>query len=161
MGRRYDKRRVVEDLLKLYQHSILEVLEGEEVDSRRYLIFLSKINKFFDEKRYGKIIILGGFACELYSGLAYRTGDVDIIVEDASDVMEEFLLKIGFVKESRVYIMDEGLLISKAIDIVRTFYDKPKKPLKWYVDNDYVYIFSLPKKLLYLVYHLQSSGMSQ
>ena len=51
-------------------------LKGSETD--RFLKFLAMLNTLLEEKGLGRVIIVGGFAAEIYSGRSYRTGDVDM-----------------------------------------------------------------------------------
>lgn len=47
------------------------------------LELVAEANAFLEECGLGRVIVVGGYAVELYSGGAYRTGDVDVIVEGA------------------------------------------------------------------------------
>jgi len=53
--------------------SRISELKGSETD--RFLKFLAILNTLLEDKGLGRIIIVGGFAVELYSGRSYRTGD--------------------------------------------------------------------------------------
>ncbi len=90
----------------------------------RFLGLFAWLNWFLEEKGYGKIIIVGGFAVEVYTGSTYRTLDVDLIVEGrlARRILEEFIGRISSEKASRVYITTLPILASKAIDIVGSDY---------------------------------------
>jgi len=76
-------------------------LKGSETD--RFLKFLAILNCLIEREKIGRIIIVGGFAAEIYSGRSYRTGDVDIIVEGNSEIVKEILKKI-LDKGLRIYI---------------------------------------------------------
>ena len=44
------------------------------------LELVAEANAFLEECGLGRAIVVGGYAVELYSGGAYRTGDVDVVV---------------------------------------------------------------------------------
>ncbi len=96
---------------------LLERLRGVN-ETEAVLRFLAWLNGVVS-RLGGRIIITGGFAAEVYSGRAYRTLDVDIIVEDGPRVVKlvEGLLKRLGDRPAREYLV-EGL--PKAIDIVAT-----------------------------------------
>jgi len=121
--------------------------ELKDVDeTRKFMLFLSSLNKFLEERGLGRIIIVGGFAAELYTGRGYRTADVDIIIEgeEAEYIVRKVLEALGFTREARTYIQDFGDLVEKAIDIVGGVYDKPMKPLKWNLSVKGYYVYVMP-----------------
>ncbi len=72
------------------------------------LVFLAKLNEELERLGLGRVVIVGGFAVELYSGGAYRTGDVDFVIdtlrpEDANRIFAEAAEAAGWRKVSRVY----------------------------------------------------------
>ncbi len=94
---------------------LLERLRSVD-ETEAVLRFLAWLNGVVS-KLGGRIIITGGFAAEVYSGRAYRTLDVDVIVEGGPRVVrlvEELLRRLGD-KPAREYLV-AGL--PKAIDIV-------------------------------------------
>ncbi|MGC9105605.1 MAG: hypothetical protein ACP5HQ_04175 [Thermoprotei archaeon] len=127
----------------------LSELVGSETD--RFLKFLAIINTLLEEKGLGRIIIVGGFAAELYSARAVRTGDVDVVVEGekALEAFRELLREIS-VKGSRVYLPKVREISEKAIDIVGTVYDRRKPPVKFSVNGYRVYV--LPPEEVVLTY---------
>jgi len=100
------------------------------------LELVAEVNSFLEERGLGRVIVVGGYAVELYSGGAYRTGDVDVIVERASALLRTAL---GMIEEwrGRVWIHEA---LSYAIDIVSSFYDKPKQPVVLEVGGKKVYV---------------------
>jgi len=139
---------VVEELIKEFKASVLRELESEVDEARRYLKLLAWLNRRLEEKGVGRIIITGGFAVEIYTGRAYRTMDVDIIVEGsgAARIVEEFLKRIGE-RIGRGFLPYAEAISAKSIDIVSTVYDREMKPVKLVVGNRYVYMES-PEDLL-------------
>ncbi len=113
-------------------------LKGSETD--RFLKFLAILNCLIEREKIGRIIIVGGFAAEIYSGRSYRTGDVDIIVEGNSEIVKEILKKISD-KGLRIYIPKIREISEKGIDIVDSIYSG-ERIRKIEVDNYHVYIAS-------------------
>jgi len=130
---------IVNELLRLFEESILPKLSTITEDTKRYLYFTAWLNTFIEGRGLGRIVITGGFAVELYTGRIYRTMDVDIVVEGCSDVIEEFLKRFSE-KIGRGYLPTYEVLSLKSIDIVSTTYMRRKKPTKLYVDNLHIYI---------------------
>ena len=97
---------------------------------------LATINSFMEEKGLGRVIVVGGYAVEIYTGSAYRTGDVDIIVEGDAELLRNAL---GLLEEwrGRVWVY-RGL--DYAIDIVSTQYTRHKEPVRIEVKGKTVYI---------------------
>jgi hypothetical protein len=113
-------------------------LKGSETD--RFLKFLAILNTLIEERHLGRIIIVGGFAAEIYSGRSYRTGDVDIIIEgEAENLVRQVLKKISDFG-LRIYLPKIREISEKGIDIVNNVYNKHKPPLKLQVDSYHVYI---------------------
>ena len=106
-------------------------------NSRTVLEFLAILNTYMELNGRGRIIITGGFAVELYTNRAYRTGVVDIIVEGDKTFVENILSMFGK-RVSRVWELE--LFSDKAIDIVSTMYLKPKAPIKLRVNEYWIYI---------------------
>ena len=104
------------------------------------LLLLALINSFMEENKLGKLIIVGGYAVELYTGGGYHTGDIDIIVEGNSRFLED-VLNVICEKPSRVWIPKDKILALKAIDIVSNVYGSQRKsPLRLEVDRYWIYI---------------------
>jgi hypothetical protein len=123
-------------------------LKGSETD--RFLKFLAILNTLTEERHLGRIIIVGGFAAEIYSGRSYRTGDVDIIIEgEAENLVRQVLKKISDFG-LRVYLPKIREISEKGIDIVNNVYNKHKPPLKLQVDSYHVYI--IPPEEVVLTY---------
>jgi len=55
------------------------------------LELMAEVNAFLEECGLGRVIVVGGYAVELYSGGAYRTGDVDVIVEGGGALLRRAL----------------------------------------------------------------------
>ena len=130
---------IVDELLKLFEESILPKLSTITEDTKRYLYFVAWLNTFVEGRGLGRIVITGGFAVELYTGRVYRTMDVDIIVEGYSNIVEEFLRRFSE-KIGRGYLPTYEVLTLKSIDIVSTTYTRKKEPTKLYVDDFYIYV---------------------
>ena len=115
-----------------------------EPGAKAIVRFLAKVNKELENRGLGRIIIVGGYATELYSGAAYRTGDVDVIIDtlkvkDAKAIFDVALVKVGARKRSgRVYEAEIFGVI--ALDIVG--YDFKGKVKRLRVNNSYVYVES-------------------
>ena len=111
-GEEAEVERLAEEARRLLER-LRDVDETEAV-----LRFLAWLNGVVS-RLGGRIIVTGGFAAELYSGRAYRTLDVDIIVEGGPRVVklvEELLERLGE-RPAREYLV-AGL--PKAIDVVST-----------------------------------------
>ncbi|MEZ0247779.1 MAG: hypothetical protein ABWJ97_00780 [Thermoproteus sp.] len=72
------------------------------------LAFLSLLNEELERRGLGSVVIVGGFAVELYSGGAYRTGDIDFVIhttrpEEAYNIFTVMAQARGWRKISRVY----------------------------------------------------------
>mgnify|MGYP000164959282 CR=1 FL=1 len=132
---------IIELLHKEFTTSILPRLRTEIDETKRYLSFIAWLNKKFEELHIGKIIITGGFAVEIYTGRAYRTMDVDIVVDGslATKVIEGFLSKFSE-KIGRGYLPKYELLDVKSIDIVSNSYTRKAKPIKIIIDDYYAYL---------------------
>jgi len=145
MGEEENYRELVDKYISIYRSKVAPILKNQD-ETRKFMVFLSSLNTFLEENKLGRIIIVGGFAAEIYTGRGYRTADVDIIVEGnfAEKFVCEVLERIGYVREARVYIQDFGELVEKAIDIVGTMYDRPMKPIKWKISIDNFYVYIIP-----------------
>lgn len=130
---------LVEELYKKLRAKLLPVLEQLGDETRRYLYMLSWLNYELERRGLGRIIVTGGFAVEVYTGRAYRTMDVDIIVEKASSILEKFFALFSE-RIARGYLPREEVLAAKSIDIVSTAYTRRKPPVKLLVDSYHVYI---------------------
>jgi len=114
-------------------YSRISELKGSETD--RFLKFLAILNTLLEQRNLGRLIIVGGFAAEFYSGRGYRTGDVDIIVEgQGAEIVRLVLSEIS----------------DKGIDIVGTVYSLKKQPLSIYIDGYKIYI--IPPEEVILTY---------
>ena len=113
-------------------------LKGSETD--RFLKFLAILNTLLEGKGLGKIIVVGGFAAEVYSGRSYRTGDVDVVIEGGgADIVREVLREISDFGR-RIYLPKIREVSEKGVDIVGEIYNRRKPPLEIHVDSYYVYI---------------------
>jgi len=128
--------------------SRINELRGNETD--RFLKFLAILNTLIEQKELGRIIIVGGFASEIYSGRSYRTGDVDILVEGRAEGIVRDLLRSISDLGLRIYLPKIREISEKGIDIVGNTYDRKKPPMKIYVDSYHVYI--LPPEEVILTY---------
>ncbi|MET1127722.1 MAG: hypothetical protein ABWW70_00175 [Thermoproteota archaeon] len=135
-----DVGRIAEKLYQELAAKLIPQLQGEADEAKRYLLFLSWLNTRLEEMGFGRIVITGGFAVELYTGRAYRTMDVDVIVEGAAAlrVVEQLLAAISE-RIGRGYLPAEPLN-AKSIDIVSTVYPHRARPVKLVVGQFHVYI---------------------
>jgi len=138
----------LEDELYGWILSRLNELKGSETD--RFLKFLAIIDAFLEEKGLGRIIIVGGFAAEIYSGRSYRTGDVDIIVEGDAELVRKVLLRISDLG-LRVMLPRIREISEKGIDIVSNVYDRKREPKKLIVDGNYS-VYIIPAEEVILTY---------
>ncbi|WP_333639217.1 hypothetical protein [Pyrobaculum aerophilum] len=70
------------------------------------LSLLAELNREVESRQLGRVVIVGGFAVELYSGGAYRTGDFVLDTykpEEARRVFEEIAESRGWRRVSRTY----------------------------------------------------------
>lgn len=139
---------IVEQMLQQWPR-IYEWLRSLSDETSRFLGFFAWLNWFLEKNRYGRIIIVGGFAVEVYTGSTYRTLDVDIITEGplTRKILEKILEKITHEKTSRVYITTLPVLAAKAIDIVGSNYTSSRPPVKIRLDKYYVYV-EAPEELI-------------
>ncbi len=123
---------------------LLEVLPRVERLSRvehRFIALLAALNQLLEEEGAGRIIVVGGFAVELLVGGAFRTLDVDIVVEgyEAFKAFEELLRRIPrIVSESE--LSSRGPVLSlgeaeKAIDLLGSTYRPRFPPLRVEVEG--------------------------
>jgi hypothetical protein len=80
---------------------------------------------FLESRGFGRIIITGGFAVEVYTGRVHRTMDVDIIADKCAEFVEYFLEKFSE-KIGRGYLPRYEILVLKSIDIVSNTYKRRK-----------------------------------
>lgn len=130
---------IVSELMKEFEGSVLPKLNTIVEDTKRYLYFIAWLNTFIEGRGFGRVVITGGFAVEVYTGRVYRTMDVDVVVEGCSDVVEGFIRRFSE-RIGRGYLPTYEVLSLKSIDIVSTVYTRRKEPTKLYVDDLYVYI---------------------
>jgi len=128
-----DLREIISSLEKVAK----EAEGGSETE--RFLILLSWLNEELTKRGVGRIIIVGGFAAEIYSARAYRTGDVDIIVEGDVKFVREFLKVVSDVG-LRIYLLKFPQFAEKGIDIVGDRYEKQKKAVKLSIKGRTIYI---------------------
>ncbi|BDC17596.1 hypothetical protein HS5_04860 [Acidianus sp. HS-5] len=124
-------------------------LKGSETD--RFLKFLAILNTLLEEKKLGRIIIVGGFAAEIYSGRSYRTGDVDIIIEGGAEELVRQVLKEISDQGLRIYLPKIREISEKGIDIVDDVYTRRKPPIRMQVDSSY-YVYILPPEEVIITY---------
>ena len=72
---------IVEGLVRAFTSEVLPKLRSMRDETAKYLYFIAWLNKELEERGLGRLIVTGGFAVEVYTGRAYRTMDVDVIVE--------------------------------------------------------------------------------
>jgi len=142
------KIKIVDELLRDFNNRVLPLIESELDEARRYLKLLAWLNTWLEKNGFGRIIVTGGFAIEVYTGRAYRTMDVDIIVEglETAEIVEGFLERIAE-RIGRGYLPRSEIISLKSIDIVSTIYDREMKPVKLVVNSDYIYL-EPPEELL-------------
>jgi len=138
----------IEELLKEFNGDILPKLQQTPSEVNRFLLFLAWLNTKLEQSQLGRMVVVGGFAAEFYTGATYRTLDVDLVVEgsNARQILTEFLSKISE-KPCRIYLPTFEAIASKGIDIVAESYSKPKPPVKIEVEEYSVYMES-PEELI-------------
>jgi len=139
------KAEVVDELLRDFNRPLI----GSEPDeARRYLRLFAWLNTWLEKNGFGRIIITEGFVVEVYTGRAYRTMDVDVIIEgvEATRIIEEFLGRTAE-RLGRGYLPYAEAISVKSIDIVSVIYDRELKPVKLMVNDEYVYL-EPPEELL-------------
>jgi hypothetical protein len=129
-------------------YSRISELKGSETD--RFLKFLAILNTLLEQRNLGRLIIVGGFAAEFYSGRGYRTGDVDIIVEGQGAEIVRLVLSEISDKGLRIFLPKIREISDKGIDIVGTVYSLKKQPLSIYIDGYKIYI--IPPEEVILTY---------
>lgn len=132
-GRREDLKEIISSL-----NEVAKEAEGGS-ETERFLILLSWLNDELAKRGLGRIIIVGGFAAEIYSARAYRTGDVDIIVEGDVSFVRGFLKAVSDVG-LRIYLLKFPQFTEKGIDIVADRYEKQKKAVELKIKGRAVYI---------------------
>ena len=138
----------INDLLKEFNSKVLNSIRNIVDETSRFLLLMAWLNTRIENWSFGRIIIVGGFAVEFYTGSTYRTLDVDLIVEgkDAMKIVQGFFSKISE-KPCRAYLPVFDAISSKGIDIVGFIYDKTKSPVKVNIDNYYAYL-EAPEELI-------------
>ncbi len=94
-------------------------LENEPDETKRMLKLVAWINTWLERRGLGRVVVTGGFAVEVYTGRAYRTMYVDIIVDNgpgAARNVEKALARIGE-RIGRGYLPRRSMLAVKSIDI--------------------------------------------
>ena len=129
-------------MMESLEQKLINVLASCDFKNKKepFLYFVACLNSFLERHGIGRLIIVGGYAVELYSGGAYKTGDVDVIVEGDVDFVKSVLSKLSGKRGGRIWVLREIGLISKAIDIVSSLYDKEKNPVRVEVEDFTVYI---------------------
>lgn len=139
-------REVVRELVKSIERFTSELAGLNETE--KFLRFACWLNSELESRGIGRVVIVGGFAAELYSGRAYRTGDVDLIVEGegAAELVKELLRELGELG-LRIYLLKFPELSAKGIDIVAREYGYPKPPITVECSAGRVYIVP-PEELI-------------
>jgi len=135
---------LIEELKKEFFSKILPRMSSIKDETSRFLYFLAWLNTRLEERSLGRIIIVGGFAVEVYTGATYRTLDVDIIVEgeNSATVVREFLKEICE-EEGRVLIPKLKPLATKGVDIVGRSFIEAKEPNVLKISSFKVYLESV------------------
>jgi hypothetical protein len=132
-----DRGKDLKELISSLEGVAKEAEGGSETE--RFLILLSWLNEELMKRGLGRVIIVGGFAAEIYSARAYRTGDVDIIVEGDVNFVREFLKAVSDVG-LRIYLLKFPQFTEKGIDIVADRYEKQKKAVELKIRGRTLYI---------------------
>ncbi len=116
-------------MLREFHTWLVEKLEAVSSDTERFLLFVAWLNTVL-ERRGCRLIVTGGFAVEIYTGAAYRTLDIDLVVEGVgcAEILERFLKTVAD-RGLRIYIPRLRSLMSKGIDIVGAVYARKKSPV--------------------------------
>ncbi len=144
----------IDDLVREFSEYIVDKLSSIPSDTERFMLFIAWLNTSL--KRYGcRLIVVGGFAVEIYTGSVYRTLDIDLIVEGRNciDILKKFLAIVAD-RGLRVYIPRFRSLAMKGIDIVGTVYNKKKNPIliEMVIDNRTLYFWIEPPEELIVRY---------
>jgi len=133
-----------EEFLREFREEVLPLIQRLENSIAKHLALLSYLNTWLERSGVGRLVIVGGFAVELYSGGSYRTIDIDLVVEgvNAVSVLQDLLEVVGFELRSRHRIPVELRVVDKAIEVVSTIYDKPKNPVRVEVGRYWCYVES-------------------
>ncbi|MCD6488950.1 MAG: hypothetical protein J7K21_06995 [Desulfurococcales archaeon] len=139
---------ILDAMLKEFDEKIKPKLLRIADERIRILYLLAWLNTFLEKHGLGRIIVVRGFAVELYTNAVIRTYDVDIDVESSHiNTVREFLNIIGE-RIGRGYDL-ELVGIIRPIEIVPTTHLRDFKKIK--VNNYNVYIWSPEATLIYLV----------
>lgn len=143
---REEAQRLARELLRGFGDA-LEWAALAERPEHRFLILLAWLNTQLERRRLGRIVIVGGFAAEFYTGGGYRTLDVDFVaVFPASLVVEELLRMLEAPMSSRGPVLGLGG-VEKALDLVSSTYKPRFEPVRVEVDGLHVYI-EAPEELI-------------
>ncbi|RLE79237.1 MAG: hypothetical protein DRJ52_08840 [Thermoprotei archaeon] len=140
----------VKELTEEFYSKVLPKLSALVDETTRFLYFLAWLNTRLEEEGLGRIIIVGGFAVEVYSGAAYRTLDVDIVVEGEKSIsiVREFLEKICGEDRGRVLVPKLRVLAAKGIDIVGRRFIEPKEPTVLKINSLKIYLESVEELIV-------------
>ena len=143
---------VAEELLETFNSQVLPRLGEISDEGKRFLYFIAWLNSEAERRGLGRIIITGGFAIEIYTARAYRTMDVDLIVEGrALYIVKEFLRRFSEAI-GRGFLPRYEVLQLKSIDIVSSTYGRRVEPTKIIVNGFTVYVEPIEELLIiYLV----------
>ncbi|PCF50180.1 DUF6036 family nucleotidyltransferase [Staphylococcus delphini] len=93
-------------------------------------------------KKINKPIVVGGLSMELYTSSKYTTNDIDFITS-ASYELNNILLELGFVRESRIYEYKELGIACDIVGNVLESVESYEKLRKLDVENGtYFYVIS-------------------
>lgn len=119
-----------DSLAREFEERLASELSEIPDDTTRFLTFLAWLNERLEESGVGRVILVGGFAVEVYTGSAYRTLDIDIVVEGprGAELVRDFLERVAE-RAGRTMVPKLAPLASRGIDLVGTIHTGKKKPV--------------------------------
>jgi len=129
----------VEEMRRAFEEEIAEELAQEPDLTKRILTFLSWLNEYLEAQGLGRLILVGGFAVEVYTGSTYRTLDVDIVVTGGAGLVRSFLDAIAD-RTGRTWVPRLRPLAKKGIDLVGTVLTGEKRPVELRIRGRRLYV---------------------
>ncbi len=129
----------VEELRRTFEEEVSSELAREPDSTTRILIFLSWLNEYLEARGIGRVILVGGFAVEVYTGSTYRTLDVDIVVTGGIDLVKSFLDAIAD-RVGRTWVPRLRPLAERGIDLVGTVPTGKRRPVELVVRGRRLYV---------------------
>lgn len=129
----------VDEMRRAFEEEVAAGLAQEPDLTTRILIFLSWLNEYLESRGLGRVILVGGFAVEVYTGSTYRTLDVDIVVTGGIDLVRSFLDAIAD-RVGRTWVPRLSPLAERGIDLVGTVPTGKRRPVELRVRGRRLYV---------------------